>query len=55
MKRITEAYINGELTSIEGTEIFDLINPTNHEKIGEVVLGDQRDIRKAIAAAKKAF
>lgn len=38
MKRITEAYINGELTSIEGTEIFDLINPTNHEKIGEVGL-----------------
>lgn len=55
MKRIDQAYINGELTALHGTEVFDLINPSNHEKIGEVVLGDETDTQKAIAAAKQAF
>lgn len=55
MKRIEQAYINGEFTALHGTEVFDLINPSNHEKIGEVVLGDEADTQKAIAAAKEAF
>ncbi|SHG74105.1 aldehyde dehydrogenase family protein [Chryseobacterium vrystaatense] len=55
MKRIDRAYINGEFTAMNGTEVFDLINPSNHEKIGEVVLGDDNDTKKAIAAAKEAF
>ncbi|AZB30055.1 aldehyde dehydrogenase family protein [Chryseobacterium balustinum] len=55
MKRIDKAYINGEFTALHGTEIFELINPSNHEKIGEVILADQVDTRKAIAAAKEAF
>lgn len=55
MKRIDTAYINGKFTALHGTEIFDLINPSNHEKIGEVVLGDKTDTQKAIAAAKTAF
>lgn len=55
MKFIDQSYINGEFTSVQGADIFDLINPSNHEKIGEVVLGDENDTRKAIAAAKAAF
>jgi aldehyde dehydrogenase (NAD+) len=55
MKRIDKAYINSESTALNGTEVFDLINPSNHEKIGEVVLGDESDAQKAIAAAKEAF
>lgn len=55
MKRIDRAYINGEFTAMSGTDVFDLINPSHHEKIGEVVLGDENDTKKAIAAAKEAF
>ncbi len=55
MKRIDKVYINGEFTGLNGTEIFDLVNPSDHQKIGEVVLGDEKDTQKAIAAAKEAF
>ncbi|AZA80851.1 aldehyde dehydrogenase family protein [Chryseobacterium lactis] len=55
MKRIDKAYINGEFSALNGNEIFDLINPSNNQKIGEVVLGDEMDTQKAIAAAKDAF
>ncbi|PIF47598.1 aldehyde dehydrogenase (NAD+) [Chryseobacterium sp. 52] len=55
MKRIDNAYINGKFTELQGVEVFDLINPSNHEKIGEVVLGNETDTKKAIAAAKEAF
>ncbi|WP_300687197.1 aldehyde dehydrogenase family protein [Chryseobacterium sp.] len=55
MKSIDKAYIDGEFTSLHGKEIFELINPSNHQKVGEVVLGDETDTQKAVAAAKEAF
>lgn len=55
MKSIDKAYINGEFKTMNGAETFDLINPSNHEKIGVVVLGNEEDTQKAVAAAKKAF
>nr|WP_315025995.1 aldehyde dehydrogenase family protein [uncultured Chryseobacterium sp.] len=55
MKSIDKAYINGEFTELSGTDTFDLINPSNHQKIGEVVLGNEMDTQKGIAAAKEAF
>ena len=55
MKSIDKAYINGEFTDLNGKEVFELINPSNHEKIGEVILGDEIDTRKAVDAAKNAF
>jgi len=55
MKRINQIYINGEFVTPHGTEIVDLINPTTNEKIGEVVLGDEEDTKKAVVAAKQAF
>ncbi|NML68313.1 aldehyde dehydrogenase family protein [Chryseobacterium sp. RP-3-3] len=55
IRRIDKSYINGEFATIQGTEIFDLINPTNRENIGEVILEDENDTRNAIAAAKEAF
>ncbi|MFZ4931798.1 aldehyde dehydrogenase family protein [Chryseobacterium sp. Mn2064] len=55
MKSINKAYINGEFTELNGKEVFELINPSNHQKIGEVVLGDEIDTRKAVEAAKNAF
>lgn len=55
MKRIDQAYINGEYVALHGNEIFELINPTNHQKIGEITLADVRDTQLAIQAAKAAF
>jgi len=55
MKTIDKVYINGAFVTPHGTERFDLINPSVNQKIGEVVLGDEEDTQKAIAAAKEAF
>jgi aldehyde dehydrogenase (NAD+) len=55
MKKVNKIYINGEFVTPNGTEIFNLINPANNIKIGEVTLADEIDTRKAIAAAKEAF
>ncbi|MEC5144858.1 aldehyde dehydrogenase family protein [Chitinophaga sp. 212800010-3] len=55
MKTISKGYINGEFVALNGTAVFDLINPANHQKIGEVTLGDETDTQRAIAAAKAAF
>ncbi|GGB25301.1 aldehyde dehydrogenase family protein [Puia dinghuensis] len=55
MKSINKGYIDGEFVALNGTQVFDLINPTDHQKIGEVTLGDETDTRRAVAAAKEAF
>ncbi|MGH8158118.1 MAG: aldehyde dehydrogenase family protein, partial [Rhodanobacter sp.] len=49
------AYINGQFVTPHGTQIIDLINPTNNEVIGKVTLADEIDTREAIEAAKRAF
>ena len=55
MKTIDKIYVNGAFVTPNGTEVFDLINPSNNETIGKVTLGDETDTQNAIAAAKAAF
>ncbi|MFD1774851.1 aldehyde dehydrogenase family protein [Paenibacillus rhizophilus] len=55
MKLIDKVYINGEFVKPDGTERMDIINPSTEELIGQVLLGNETDTRKAIAAAKEAF
>lgn len=55
MKIIDKIYINGAFISPHGTEIVDLIDPSVNRVIGQVTLGDEVDIRKAITAARAAF
>lgn len=55
MKNITKGYINGEFVTLHGTQVFNLISPTNHQPVGQVTLGDEEDVQLAIAAAKAAF
>ncbi|RKF36889.1 aldehyde dehydrogenase [Sphingobacterium siyangense] len=55
MKTVNTIYVNGEFVSPHGTEIYELINPSTNQKIGEVTLADVIDTRNAIAAAKAAF
>src|SRR5271167_2601265 len=49
------AYINGEFVTPHGTQVVDLVNPTNNEVIGKVTMADEIDTQNAIAAAKEAF
>lgn len=55
MQRIEQIYINGEFVTPHGREWFDLYNPSTEQKIGQVRLGDEEDVRLAVAAAKAAF
>jgi aldehyde dehydrogenase (NAD+) len=50
-----QAYINGQFVTPHGSEVIDLINPTDNEVIGKVTMADEVDTRSAIAAAKQAF
>ena len=55
MQEITHVYIDGRFVEPHGTELFDRHNPPTGEVFGRVRLGDVRDARAAIAAAKRAF
>ncbi|NPT53826.1 aldehyde dehydrogenase family protein [Paraburkholderia elongata] len=55
MKAITQHYIDGAFVESHGREVIESINPTNKKVIGSVLLGDEEDARRAIAAAKRAF
>src|SRR6202012_5387145 len=55
MKIVDKIYINGQFVSPHGTEVFDLINPSVNQVIGQVTLGDEINTRMAIAAAKAAL
>lgn len=55
MKTIDKMYVNGEFVTPNGTQLFDLINPSNNQLIGQVVLGDEQDVNLAVAAAKQAY
>ena len=55
MRQFNQMYVNGAFVTPHGKATVDLVNPTNNEVIGKVTLGDETDMRQAIAAAKKAF
>src|SRR6201984_1180740 len=55
VRAFNRAYINGEFVTPHGTQVVDLVNPTNNTVIGKVTMADEIDTRQAIAAAKDAF
>jgi len=55
IKTITTHYIDGAFVDSHGSEVMDIINPTNSQLIARVRLADEEDARRAIAAAKRAF
>jgi aldehyde dehydrogenase (NAD+) len=55
VRAFDRAYINGKFVALHGTEVVDLVNPTNNTVIGKVTMADEIDTRQAIAAAKEAF
>jgi len=48
-------YINGQWVNANDGSTFDIFNPSNGDKIGEVANGDHSDAQKAIHAARHAF
>src|SRR5713226_1781218 len=55
VKTITTHYIDGAFIESHGREVMDIIRPTDSQVIARVTLGDEKDTRRAIAAAKGAF
>ena len=55
MQTITRHYINGAFVESHGSEVMDVIKPTNRQVIARVTMADEQDTRDAIAAAKSAF
>ena len=54
-KAFNRAYINGQFVTPHGTQLVDLVNPTNNRAIGKVTMADEIDTRQAIDAAKEAL
>jgi aldehyde dehydrogenase (NAD+) len=55
MQTITTHYINGTFVESHGSEVIDIIKPTNRQVIARVTMAEEEDTRGAIAAAKNAF
>lgn len=55
MKIIDTIYVNGAFIKPEGTAFFEIINPSNQEIVGKVVMANKADTQRAIEAAEKAF
>ena len=54
-KAITTHYIDGGFVESHGREVKDVIRPTDKQVIARIMLADEEDTRRAIAAAKRAF
>ena len=48
-------FINGEWTLSEGEETFEVIDPSTEELLGTLASGNEKDINRAVQAARKAF
>ena len=56
MKTYEQFYINGEwVDPAEGKNMFDVLNPSNEEVIGQIAMGSATDVDNAVKAASKAF
>ena len=55
VKNLNKFYINGSWVDPISHDLLPLINPSNEEIIGNVSLGNQADVDKAVSAANDAF
>jgi len=53
--KIDQFYINGQWTQPHGTNVLELINPSNEDVVGVLSLGNQEDVNEAVKAARNAF
>ncbi|MGB7268056.1 MAG: aldehyde dehydrogenase family protein [Albidovulum sp.] len=55
MKNLGKFYINGAWVSPVSDRSFPVLNPATEEQIGTIILGNEEDVNRAVAAAKAAF
>lgn len=55
MYRTNQFYIDGQWVDPIGREKFELINPATEQSCGTLSMGDERDVDRAVLAAKAAF
>ena len=55
MDKLLKFYINGEWVDPLSTERMPVLNPASVEQVGEVALGGEADVDRAVAAAAAAF
>jgi len=55
MENCLKFYIDGAWVDPADPKPFDVINPANEQVIGQIMMGNEDDLNKAVAAAKKAF
>ena len=55
MRELNKFYIDGAWVDPSGSDRADVINPANESVAGHVALGNQADVDKAVAAARRAF
>ncbi len=53
--QLVKHVIGGKEVEAASGKVFENVNPANGEVIAKVAQGDQRDVQKAVNAAKKAF
>ncbi|MBL4623994.1 MAG: aldehyde dehydrogenase family protein [Flavobacteriales bacterium] len=50
-----DQFIGGKFVKPSSGKYFDTINPANHEKLSKIALGNDKDVDKAVKAARKAY
>ncbi|MGB2103615.1 MAG: aldehyde dehydrogenase family protein, partial [Luminiphilus sp.] len=55
MDKLLKFYINGEWVDPLSTDRMPVLNPASVEQVGEVALGNEADVDRAVAAAAAAF
>jgi aldehyde dehydrogenase (NAD+) len=55
MKNERKFYIDGKWVEPHSKKTLDVLNPANEEVIATIALGDEEDVNRAVAAAKRAF
>lgn len=55
MDKLLKFYINGEWVDPLSTDKMPVLNPASAEQVGEVALGNDADVDRAVAAAQAAF
>ena len=55
MENCLKFYIDGAWVEPTDPKPFDVINPANEQVIGQIMMGNEADVNKAVAAARKAF
>jgi hypothetical protein len=46
VRAFDRAYINGKFVTLHGTQVVDLVNPTNNTVIGKVTMADEIDTHR---------